>query len=123
MTKNKTVIVGKGGFQKADGAKNMLELIQPEYVEGLGRILTGGAIKYAPNNWKKANNPEGIERVKGAMLRHTYAYLRGEKLDPDTNESHLYHISCNLMFLDYCERNPYKKKKRKKKNAKRNKKL
>lgn len=120
MAKKKVKIIkSKGGFQKADGAKNMLELIQPEFVEGLGRILTGGAIKYAPNNWKKANNPEGIERIKGALLRHTYSYLGGEKLDPDTKESHLYHITCNLMFLDYCERNPYgKSKKRKKRNKK-----
>lgn len=93
-------------FQKLDAAKNRLELIQPEFIEGLGRILSYGADKYEANNWKLMK-PEDVERVKGATLRHLMSYLKGDKLDPETNESHLYHIECNLMFLDYFDRNPH----------------
>lgn len=97
-------VTSKAGFQKADGTKNRLELIQPEFIEGLGSILTGGAIKYAPNNWKLAGAPEDIERIKGALFRHHMAYIRGELLDPDSGLPHVYHMTCNLMFLDYFDR-------------------
>lgn len=90
-------------FTKLDTNKNRLELIEPEFILGIGRIVTFGAIKYDAHNWQKAD-AEGVERIKGAMLRHTMAYMSGEKLDPETKESHLYHIGCNLMFLDYFDR-------------------
>jgi len=90
-------------FAKADDNKNRLELIQPEFILGLGEVLTFGAKKYAPNNWMKAK-PKDIERIKGATLRHQLAYMSGEKKDPETGISHLHHISCNLMFLDYFDR-------------------
>lgn len=91
-------------FLKNDSSKIRLELIEPEFIEGIGKILTLGAQKYKANNWKKASNTENIERIKGALLRHTMSYLKGEKLDPESQESHLYHIGCNLMFLDYFDR-------------------
>jgi hypothetical protein len=34
-------------------------------------------------------------------MRHTLDYLQGEKIDKETGLSHLYHISCNLMFLEH----------------------
>ncbi|MGD8305291.1 MAG: DUF5664 domain-containing protein [Ignavibacteria bacterium] len=92
------------GFLKNDSSKIRLELIEPEFIEGLGKILTLGAQKYGTNNWKEASDIENIERIKGALLRHTMSYLKGEKLDPESQESHLYHIGCNLMFLDYFDR-------------------
>jgi len=90
-------------FVKADTDKNRLELLEPEFILGIGKILTFGAIKYDAYNWQKADK-EGIERIKGAMFRHMMAYLAGTKIDPDSGESHLYHIGCNLMFLDYFDR-------------------
>ena len=90
-------------FQKADSTKNRLELIQPEFIEGLGLVLTFGAEKYEANNWKKMK-PEDIVRIKGAMLRHQMAYLKGEKEDLESGLSHLYHIGFALMVLDYFDR-------------------
>lgn len=92
-------------FQKHDSSKLRLELIEPEFIEGLGKILTFGAEKYEADNWKLAYSDSDIQRIKGSLLRHTFSYLKGEKLDPETKESHLYHIACNLMFLDYFDRN------------------
>ena len=92
-------------FKKFDGKKNRLELIQPDFIEGLGRILSFGAEKYDANNWMLANSDEDQERIQGALLRHVFAYMKGEKVDPETGESHLYHATCNLMFLDYFDRN------------------
>lgn len=92
-------------FKKFDGKKNRLELIQPDFIEGLGRILSFGAEKYDTNNWMLANSDEDQERIQGALLRHIFAYMKGEKIDQETGESHLYHATCNLMFLDYFDRN------------------
>ena len=91
-------------FQKFDGKKNRLELIEPEFIEGLGRILSFGAEKYEANNWMLASSDDDQKRIYGALQRHLLAYRKGEKLDPETGESHLYHACCNLMFLDYQDR-------------------
>lgn len=91
-------------FTKHDSVKNRLELIEPKFIEGIGKIVTFGAEKYSAHNWKKAGEDD-IERIKGALLRHILAYLGGQELDPETGESHLYHAACNLMFLDYFDRN------------------
>ena len=91
-------------FQKFDGKKNRLELIEPEFIEGLGRILSFGADKYEADNWKLASSEEDQRRIYGALQRHLMAYRKGEKIDAETGESHLYHACCNLMFLDYQDR-------------------
>ena len=91
-------------FKKFDGKKNRLELIDPMFVLGLGRVLSFGADKYEAWNWRTAQSTEDQNRIKGAMLRHMMAYINGEKNDPETGESHLHHISCNSMFLDYFDR-------------------
>ena len=88
-------------FKKFDGKKNRLELIEPEFILGLGRVLSFGADKYEAHNWKKATSIDDQDRIKGAMLRHMMAYIGGEKTDPETGESHLHHISCNSMFLNH----------------------
>jgi len=91
-------------YQKQDDNKNRLELIDPTYICGIGKVLTFGTIKYQPNNWKKAK-PKDVDRVKGSLLRHTMAYIGGERYDPETGLEHLYHMGCNNMFLDWYDRN------------------
>lgn len=85
---------------KYDSDKPMMSLIDPEWVLGTGRVLTKGAKKYAPNNWKNVDRTH----YEDAIFRHLMAYLSGEKIDPESGESHLYHINCNSMFLDYFDR-------------------
>ena len=90
-------------FNKADGGKTRLELIDPTFIMGLGKVLTFGADKYDAHNWKKASKAADIERIKGAQLRHIMSYNGGELVDPETGLSHQYHIACNAMFLAYHE--------------------
>ena len=33
-------------FKKFDSEKNRLELIEPQFIEGLGKVLTYGSLKY-----------------------------------------------------------------------------
>ena len=81
---------------KFDDDKTRVDLLDPEWLEGVGRILAFGAKKYAANNWRK-----GIKqsRLLGAAMRHIFAFARGEKNDPESGESHLLHASCCLMFM------------------------
>lgn len=90
-------------FKKDDGGKPMVSLVEPEYILGTAKILTFGATKYGKGNWKTAT-ADDIERYRDALLRHLLAYLGGERIDPESGQSHLYHISCNVMFLDYFDR-------------------
>ena len=81
---------------KFDSDKTQVELLDAEWLEGVGRILTFGAQKYAADNWR---NGLSYRRLIGACLRHTFAFARGETVDSETGESHLLHASCCLMFL------------------------
>jgi hypothetical protein len=75
-------------------------LVESEYILGTARVLEYGANKYGLENWKTCTD---IKLYKDALMRHTLAYLSGELVDSDTRELHLYHISCNTMFLSWFE--------------------
>ena len=87
---------------KADAGKLMLELIPPEALEALGRVLTHGAKKYGANKWQ--NIDDAKERYKGALLRHYTAYQKNNAgTDPDSGLLHIEHLFCNAMFLAVLE--------------------
>jgi len=62
------------------------------------RVLEKGAIKYAPNNWKKKLDRSEILE---SMQRHLAALMDGQEIDAETGESHMGHIQCNAMFYNY----------------------
>lgn len=81
---------------KFDDEKIRYDLLPPELLEGTANILTFGAKKYGDRNWEKGMN---WGRVFGAMMRHMWAWWRGEACDQETGKSHLWHASCCLAFL------------------------
>lgn len=82
--------------KKLDEGKARLELIPPELKEAVGTILTFGAEKYGDRNWEKGMK---WSRIKGALERHLLAWEKGEKADPETGKSHLWHAACCIAFL------------------------
>ena len=60
-------------------------------------VLTYGAKKYAPDNWKKV--PDARRRYIDAGFRHFTAYTSGETHDPETGKHHLAHAICCLLYL------------------------
>lgn len=84
--------------KKADAEKNHLDLLSAPAIECLGQVLTYGAKKYSPNNWRKGKGLE-YTRLIGAALRHVFAFTRGEDNDPETNLPHIAHAMCCCMFL------------------------
>lgn len=84
------------GGVKFDLGKTRLDLIAPEFLEGLGQILTHGAQKYSDHNWAKGMH---WSRAYGAVLRHLNAWNGGEDLDKESGKPHLWHAAAELMFL------------------------
>jgi len=82
--------------KKFDEGKLRIDLVDPKFIFAVAEILTFGAKKYAAENWRK-----GIvySRIVGAVLRHLYKWIGGEKLDPESGFSHLWHVACNVHFL------------------------
>ena len=81
---------------KHDQDKTRLDLLDPLAIEGLGRVLTFGAKKYADHNWRGGFK---YSRLLGALLRHTFAIIRGEDNDPESGLPHVDHLGCCWMFL------------------------
>lgn len=81
---------------KYDAGKVRYELFPGDALYGISTILTFGAKKYEDRGWEK-----GMEwsRVFGALMRHMWAWWGGEKLDPETEKSHLWHAGCCIVFL------------------------
>jgi hypothetical protein len=81
---------------KFDAGKPRLDLIPPEPLEEIGKVLGYGAVKYGQRNWE---NGMSWGRCYAAMLRHMLAWWGGQEYDPETNLSHLAHAGCCLFFL------------------------
>ena len=89
--------------RKDDTGKLRLDLITPEALEELARVLGHGAKKYGDWNWSKGLN---YNRVIAAVLRHINSRRKLEDNDPETGLNHLSHAFCGLMFLiTYIARN------------------
>ena len=80
---------------KYDEGKTRLDLVPPEAVMALGRVLTYGAEKYEPNSWRGVEP----ERYVAALLRHLMAYQMGETHDPESEMPHMWHVLTNAAFL------------------------
>lgn len=72
-------------------------MLKPEALDEVVKVLTYGAQKYSPDNWKYVDNMQ--ERYFNASQRHMWAYKRGEIRDAESSYQHLAHAICNLMFL------------------------
>lgn len=91
----------KGTGIKFDGEKIRWDLLPIEPVESIIRVMMLGSKKYGDYNWQRV--PESRRRYYAAALRHLTAWWQGEKIDPESGESHLAHAMCCLMFLQWHE--------------------
>lgn len=84
-----------GGI-KFDQEKSMVGLIPPRAAEEEGYVWGMGAKKYGYHNWRKGLT---ILRICGAILRHTFAIMRGEDIDLESGRHHGAHIRCDAAML------------------------
>lgn len=83
--------------RKFDTDKPMMDLLPPNVELAVARVLTVGARKYSPDNWRKV--PDLQRRYLAAGRRHLNALQRGETCDPETGEHHLAHAICCFSFM------------------------
>lgn len=88
--------------------KPRMELIEAGFMEEVAKILTFGAEKYEIDNWKKFDNQKRFQTI-GSLMRHLEGYRKGNKIDDESNCSHLCHIVANAMFLWWFDKNPIDK--------------
>jgi len=91
--KDRIHVVSSG--MKFDDGKIRYDLIPAIATEGLAAVLTYGAKKYKPNNWRSVDP----QRYVGAFERHWQAYICGELIDSESGLPHLAHCMTNLAFL------------------------
>ena len=85
------------GGRKFDGGKIRYGLLPPLALKATADVLTFGAEKYEPGNWKHV--PDSINRYFDAAQRHMWVWKEGEQIDPESGRHHLAHAICCLMFL------------------------
>ena len=83
--------------RKDDLGKPQWCLLPFKAVEKIVKVLTFGAAKYSPGNWKNVSHAD--QRYFSALLRHLSAWHSGERFDKETKLSHLAHAGCCLLFL------------------------
>jgi len=81
-----------------NGGKTRWGLVDFDSIEDIAKVLEFGAQKYDDHNWKKGLKSD---EVVESLLRHIFAYLRGEDIDPESGLPHVGHMGCNVMFLSY----------------------
>lgn len=82
---------------KYDSEKPDYSLIPPHALEETVKVLTFGANKYSPGNWKKLNS--AWNRYFAAAQRHMWALQRNEENDPESGYHHAAHAACCLLFM------------------------
>lgn len=90
--------------RKDDQDKLRYDLIPVRPLAEVARVYTIGAKKYDDNNWRK-----GLKwgRVFAAMMRHAWAWMRGERFDPVDGQHHLASVCwCALALMEYEDTHP-----------------
>ena len=87
---------------KFDTGKARFDLMPPEALEAVANVFTIGASKYSARNWEKGMS---WGRVFAAMMRHAWAWWRGEERDPSDGQHHLDSVIwCAMVLRTYVER-------------------
>ena len=82
--------------RKDDQGKLPYHLLPSDAIEEILCVLDYGQRKYSPRNWEKGMD---WSRPFSALMRHMWAWWRGENVDPETGYSHLAHAGCCVLFL------------------------
>lgn len=90
--------------RKFDHEKPRYDLVPWECMDDVARVLTFGATKYAPDNWKYVKGARW--RYIGAAFRHLAAMAMGETNDPETGLPHAAHAVCCLLFRGWFDKHP-----------------
>jgi hypothetical protein len=86
-----------------DDGKPAYDLIPAKALHELVLVYSMGAKKYAPRNWEKGM---AYSRMFASMMRHAWAFWRGEDKDPESGLHHMAHVAFGALGLvEYSLRN------------------
>ena len=91
---------------KLDTGKLRYDLLPPDIVEAITWVLTWATERTSPPPYPDRNWEKGMSwmRVFAALMRHLWAWRRGDNSDPESGRSHLWHAACCITFLVTYER-------------------
>jgi hypothetical protein len=79
--------------------KVRMECLITSVLASEANVLAHGADKYGARNWRK--DEILASTYEGAMMRHLFAWINGEDIDPDSGEPHLSHLrACAAVVMD-----------------------
>ena len=81
---------------KHDSDKPRMDLLDPDALTEMAKVLGFGAKKYGDHNWRGGINHS---RLYGAVQRHLNQHWSGETLDDESGLPHLAHAMCGLMMM------------------------
>lgn len=81
---------------KHDNEKPDMSLLSAVAITKIAEVMTFGKKKYSAHNWRGGFF---YSRLLSATLRHVFAYIGGETIDPESGMSHLAHAACCLCML------------------------
>lgn len=81
---------------KFDEGKLPWHLLPPDALDAVLDVLAYGAHKYSERNWEKGMD---WNRPFSALMRHMWAYWRGEDYDKETGMLHTAHAAACILFL------------------------
>jgi hypothetical protein len=89
--------VSEGTGVKWDNEKPRWDLLDYGALGQVVDVLTYGARKYSPQNWRKV--PDHRARYFAAAMRHLVAWQTGSRDDTETGMNHLAHAAACILFL------------------------
>lgn len=81
-----------------NSGKVQVREVDPDFIIGLGEVLTASRAKYEEGNWMKETK---FSTPYESCMRHLMKFWNGEEFDDETLKHHLLHAATNLMFLYY----------------------
>lgn len=87
--------MSKKGDRHNNG-KDRYDLLPGRAIHELVEVFTFGAEKYDSRNWEKGLS---YTATIGSLLRHTFAFIRGENKDPESGCHHMAHAAFNCLAL------------------------
>jgi hypothetical protein len=82
--------------KKFDSGKPRYDLLPPDVLAEVVKIMTDGAEKYGERNWEAGMS---WSRPFAAAMRHLWAFWDRQNIDPESGSPHLAHAIVNLIFL------------------------
>jgi len=79
--------------------KPRFDLIPLEFLESVAELLTRGAARYGPYNWKRGRKDFFLD-----AWNHAFVHLQKFK-EGDRSEDHLGHLACNVAFMVWAVEN------------------